>query len=72
MSNILKKNNLYVEKVVSQSKFLQTMGIIRRANIISKKMNFKLGFAEDLPFKNNNSSINGSESEDTTTIFEGK
>ena len=40
-SNIMKKNNLNVEKVVSQSKFLQTMGIIRRANIISKKMNFK-------------------------------
>ena len=36
----------------------------------------KLGFSSPirifLPFKNNNSSINGSESEDTTTIFEGK
>jgi len=40
-SKILKKGNLRVEKIISQSKFLQTMGIIKRANIISKKMNFK-------------------------------
>ena len=35
------KNNLKVKKIVSQQKFLTNMGIIKRAEIISKKMNFK-------------------------------
>ena len=40
-SNILKKNKLEVNKVVTQGEFLQKLGIIERANILSKKMNFK-------------------------------
>ena len=40
-SEILKKNKLKVEKIVSQNEFLQKMGIIERANLISKKLNFK-------------------------------
>tara|TARA_Y100000590_G_scaffold11773_1_gene14399 strand:+ start:5062 stop:6126 length:1065 start_codon:yes stop_codon:yes gene_type:complete len=32
---------LKVEKIISQSKFLQRMGIIERANILSKEMSFK-------------------------------
>ena len=38
---ILKKNNLNVEKIVNQSKFLKKIGILERANILSKKMTFK-------------------------------
>jgi len=38
---ILKKNNLRVEKIVTQNEFLQKLGIIERANILSKKMSFK-------------------------------
>jgi NADH dehydrogenase [ubiquinone] 1 alpha subcomplex assembly factor 7 len=34
------KNNLKVKKIVSQQKFLKNMGIIERAEIISKKMKF--------------------------------
>ena len=37
----LKKNKLNVEKISSQSKFLQKMGILQRAEILSKKMSFK-------------------------------
>ena len=37
----LKKNNLKVKKVSSQKFFLERMGIIERANIISKKMTFR-------------------------------
>ena len=33
-------NNLFVENVISQSEFLQKMGIIERARIVSNKMNF--------------------------------
>jgi len=40
-SEILNKNNLIVERIVNQSKFLQKLGIVERANIISKKINFK-------------------------------
>ena len=40
-TEILKKNNLEVEKVITQSEFLKKMGIMERANIISKKMTFK-------------------------------
>jgi len=38
---ILKKNNLNVEKIITQSEFLKKIGIIERANILSKKMTFK-------------------------------
>ena len=39
-SEILKKNKLKVEKVVTQNEFLQKMGIIERANLLSKKLSF--------------------------------
>ena len=39
--NFLKKNKLNVNKVVTQSEFLQKMGIKERANILSKNMTFK-------------------------------
>ena len=35
------KNNLKVKKVVTQKFFLEKMGIIERANILSQKMSFK-------------------------------
>ena len=35
------KNNLDVKKIISQQKFLKNMGIIERAEIISKKMKFR-------------------------------
>jgi len=38
---ILKKNNLKVEKIINQNEFLEKMGILERANIVSKKMTFK-------------------------------
>ena len=38
---ILKKNNLYVKKIVTQNEFLKKIGILERANIISEKMTFK-------------------------------
>lgn len=34
------KNNLKVEKIISQRKFLKNMGILKRADIISKNMKF--------------------------------
>ena len=40
-NKVLKKNNLSVEKIIPQSEFLQKMGIIERANLLSKKMPFK-------------------------------
>ena len=40
-TDILKKNNLYVNKIITQSEFLKKMGILERANILSKKMSFK-------------------------------
>jgi NADH dehydrogenase [ubiquinone] 1 alpha subcomplex assembly factor 7 len=40
-SEILKKNNLRVEKIISQNEFLQKMGILERANILSKTISFK-------------------------------
>ena len=40
-TSILKKNNFNVKKITTQSEFLQKMGINERANIVSKKMNFK-------------------------------
>ena len=36
----LKKNNLKVEKITTQNEFLRKIGIIERANILSKKMTF--------------------------------
>jgi len=38
---ILKKNNLNVKKITTQNEFLKKIGILVRANIISKKMTFK-------------------------------
>tara|TARA_B100001123_G_scaffold198981_1_gene226287 strand:+ start:661 stop:1725 length:1065 start_codon:yes stop_codon:yes gene_type:complete len=38
---ILKKNKLNVKKITTQSKFLKKIGIVERANILSKKMTFK-------------------------------
>ena len=38
---ILKKNKLDVEKITTQNEFLKKIGIIERANILSKKMTFK-------------------------------
>ena len=35
------KNNLKTKKIVSQKFFLEKMGIVERANILSKKMSFK-------------------------------
>ena len=40
-AEILKKNNLKVQKIITQNLFLKKMGIIERANILSKKMTFK-------------------------------
>ncbi len=40
-SKLLTKNNLQVENIISQNQFLQKLGIIERANIISKRANFK-------------------------------
>jgi cyclopropane-fatty-acyl-phospholipid synthase len=37
---ILKKNNLDVKKITTQNKFLKKIGILERANILSKKMTF--------------------------------
>ena len=38
---ILKKNNLNVEKITTQNEFLKKIGILERANILSKKMTFR-------------------------------
>ena len=38
---ILKKNNLYVKKITTQNEFLKKIGILERADILSKKMTFK-------------------------------
>ena len=38
---ILKKYNLNVEKITTQNEFLKKIGILERANILSKKMTFK-------------------------------
>tara|TARA_B100000029_G_C17456237_1_gene916815 strand:+ start:169 stop:1230 length:1062 start_codon:yes stop_codon:yes gene_type:complete len=40
-SQILKKNSLEVKKIVSQNEFLQKMGIVERAEVLSKKISFK-------------------------------
>ncbi len=41
LNEFFKKKNLKVQKVVSQKFFLERMGIINRANLLSKKMNFR-------------------------------
>ena len=38
---MLIKNNLNVEKIVTQNEFLRKIGILERANILSEKMTFK-------------------------------
>jgi len=38
---ILEQNNLKVEKITTQSEFLQKLGIVDRANIVSKNLSFK-------------------------------
>ena len=38
---ILIRNNLNVEKITTQNEFLKKIGILERANILSKKMTFK-------------------------------
>ena len=38
---VLKKNNLNVKKIITQNEFLKKIGILERANILSKKMTFK-------------------------------
>ena len=37
----LSKNRLDVKKITKQSEFLKKIGILERANILSKKMTFK-------------------------------
>ena len=41
MYELLKKNGLDVNQVVTQNEFLQKLGIKERANILSKKLSFK-------------------------------
>ena len=38
---VLKKNDLNIQKITTQSKFLKKIGILERANILSQKMTFK-------------------------------
>jgi len=38
---ILNRNNLDVQKIMKQSEFLKKIGVLERANILSKKMTFK-------------------------------
>ena len=40
-TKVLKKNNLNVKNIVTQSEFLQRLGIMERANIVSKNISFK-------------------------------
>ena len=41
LDEFFKTNNLKVKKIVTQKFFLEKMGIIERANSLSKKMSFK-------------------------------
>ena len=41
LSEFFIKNNLNVEKIVSQQKYLKNMGIIERAEMVGKKMKFR-------------------------------
>ena len=38
---VLKKSNLNVKKIINQNEFLKKIGILERANVLSKKMTFK-------------------------------
>ena len=38
---VLRKNNMDVEKIIPQSEFLQKLGILERANMLSKNMSLK-------------------------------
>ena len=38
---VLKRNNLNVQKITTQNEFLKKMGILERAEILSKRMSFK-------------------------------
>ena len=40
-NEFLKKKNLNTKKIINQSEFLKRIGILERANILSKKMTFK-------------------------------
>ena len=40
LNEFFSKNGLKVKKVISQKKFLESMGIIERAGILAKKMKF--------------------------------
>jgi len=40
-AKFLKKNNLNLNKITTQSEFLKKIGILERANILSKRMTFK-------------------------------
>ena len=40
-SKIMTRNNLEVEKIINQNEFLQKLGIIERANLLSKEKTFK-------------------------------
>ncbi len=40
-SESLAENNLAVKKIITQSEFLKKVGILERADILSKKMTFK-------------------------------
>ena len=41
LNEFFQKKNLRVKKIITQKKFLENMGIIERANILSKKMKFR-------------------------------
>ncbi len=41
LTKILERKNLKIEKIITQSEFLQKLGIIERASIISKNQTFK-------------------------------
>ncbi len=41
LNEFFQKKNLGVKKIITQKKFLENMGIIERANILSKKMKFR-------------------------------
>ena len=41
VDKILRKNNLNVKKITTQNEFLKKIGILERANILSKNMTFK-------------------------------
>jgi cyclopropane-fatty-acyl-phospholipid synthase len=40
LNEFFSKNNLKIKSIITQKKFLENMGILERAKIISKRMNF--------------------------------